>query len=79
MLTPEQIEAAENEAEAIVLAGEVGMFRGTAGEYATALLILQDREKRLKAAETEQATQIHELRERAEQDTIEEARAKGDY
>jgi len=76
MLTPEQIRQAEDAAEEIVAAVQVGFFHGTMGEYANALLVLRARDNRLQA---EEAAHTHEQCERAEQDAIEEARAKGDY
>ena len=59
MLTPEQIEQAENAAEEIVAANEVGYFYGTMGELANAILVLAARDNRLKA---EEAARAHEQR-----------------
>lgn len=91
MLTPEQIRQAEDAAEEIIAAAEVGMFHGSHGEYANALLTLAARDVREAAAKVhpnslrewlDQDTATigdYERRERTEQDQIDSAREAGRY
>lgn len=76
MLTPDQIKQAEDAAEEIIMAAEVGRFHGTRGEYANALLVIAAREARELSDVNATAMQ---LRDAADEEAIERARHEGNY